>query len=70
MSPCRAPLTLQIPEDWTPEQALAVFELLNTLTDTLWSRYDLAIIELLAGEFYHGDTSQLDLFERDDSPPF
>ncbi len=66
----RAPLTLELPEDWTPEQALAVFELLNELTDTLWSRYGLAIIELLADDLYHGDTSQLDLFDLDDSPSF
>jgi len=66
----RAPFTLELPDYWTPEQALAVFEMLNELTDTLWSRYDLAIIELLAGDRHHGDTSQLDLFDRDDSPPF
>ena len=66
----KAHLTLDLPGDWTPEQALAVFEMLNTLTDTLWSRYDLAIIELLSGDLYYSDTSQLDLFDRDDSPPF
>ncbi len=66
----RAPLTLELPDYWTPEQALAVFEMLKELTDTLWSRYDLAIIELLADDLYHGDTSQLDLFDFDDSIPF
>jgi len=66
----RVPFTLKLPEDWTPEQALAVFEILNELTDTLWSRYDLAIIELLANDRYPGDTSQLDLFDRDDPQPF
>ena len=66
----RAPSTLELPDYWSAQQALAVFEILNELTDTLWSRYDLAIIELLAGDFDHGDTSQLDLFDRDDSPPF
>ena len=66
----RAPSTLELPDHWTPEQALAVFEMLHELTDTLWGRYNLAIIELLAGELDHGDTSQLDLFDRDDSPPF
>ncbi len=66
----RTPLTMELPEYWTPEQALAVFELLNELTDTLWSRYGLAIIELHAGELCPGDTSQLDLFDFDDSIPF
>jgi len=50
MSPLSAPFTLEIPDHWTPELALAVFELLNELTDTLWNRYSKAIIELLAGE--------------------
>lgn len=66
----RAPLTLELPEDWTADQALAVFEILNTLTDTLWRCYGLAIVELLANDRYPGDTSQLDLFEPGDSPPF
>jgi len=70
MSPLSTPFTLEIPDHWTPEQTLAVFELLKELTDTLWSRYDLAIIELLSGELYHGDTSQLDLFDFNDSAPF
>jgi hypothetical protein len=70
MSPCRAPFTLEIPDHWTPEQALAVFELLKDLTDAIWNRYDLTLIEMLAGELYQDDTSQLDLFDFDDSVPF
>ena len=70
MSPQPAPFTLEIPDYWTPEQALAVFEMLNELTDTLWSRYSKAIIELLADELCQGDTSQLDLFDFDDSITF
>ena len=70
MNPLPAPFTLEIPDHWSPEQALAVFELLNELTGTLWNRYDLAITELLAGELGQGDTSQLDLFDFDDSIPF
>ena len=65
-----APFSLEIPDHWTPEQALAVFELLNELTDTLWNRYSIAITELLAGELYQGDTPQLDLFDFDDSLHF
>ena len=70
MSPPPAPFTLEIPDHWTAEQALAVFELFNELTDTLWNRYDLAITELLAGELRQGGTSQLDLFDFDDSITF
>ncbi len=70
MSPCRAPFTLEIPDYWTPEQALAVFELLKDLMDSIWNRYELTLIEMLAGELYQDDTSQLDLFDFDDSVPF
>lgn len=70
MSPCRAPFTLEIPDYWTPEQALAVFELLKDLMDSIWNRYELTLIEMLAGELSQDDTSQLDLFDFDDSVPF
>ena len=64
----RSPFTLEIPDYWTPEQALVVFELLNELTDTLWNRYSIELTELLAHEL--DDTSQPDLFDFDDSLPF
>ncbi|MBL8483415.1 MAG: hypothetical protein JNJ60_14550 [Rhodocyclaceae bacterium] len=47
--PLRQPSGLQhglpflIAADWTPEQALAVFELLNDLQDRIWDRYGLFI---------------------------
>lgn len=28
-----------IPHDWSPDQALATFELLNDLMERIWSRY-------------------------------
>ena len=58
MSPLHAPSTLEVPDYWTPEQALAVFELLTDLTDRLWSRYELEIIEQLADELRPDDTDQ------------
>ena len=33
------PLTIEIPRTWTPEQALALFELLDDLRDTVCSLY-------------------------------
>lgn len=33
------PLTVDIPRTWTPEQALALFELLDELRDTVWTLY-------------------------------
>jgi hypothetical protein len=28
-----------VPTDWSPEQAIAVFEILDELRDRVWSRY-------------------------------
>ncbi|HEY5411728.1 MAG TPA: hypothetical protein VIJ94_13485 [Caulobacteraceae bacterium] len=38
-----APVRLEIPDHWTPETALAVFELIDHLRDQIWSRYGLDI---------------------------
>ena len=37
------PVRLTIPDHWTPDAALAVFELLDDLRDQIWRRYGLAI---------------------------
>ena len=34
-----AGLTFLIAADWTPEQALAVFELVNDLRERIWQQY-------------------------------
>lgn len=41
-----------IPAYWTPEQALAVVELLDDLRDRIWEHYNLQLHELIAGEVY------------------
>jgi hypothetical protein len=33
--------------DWTPDQALAVIELLDDLRDRIWAHYELALFDLL-----------------------
>ena len=62
--------TLQLPDDWTPEQALAVYALLNDLADAVWNRYDRVLINSLADDRDPGDPSQPDLFDFDDPVPF
>ena len=62
--------TLQLPDHWTPEQALAVYEFLTELADALWNRYEVPLIQLLAPELDHNNDSQLDLFDFDDPIPF
>ena len=40
-------IPLLIQEDWTPEQALAVIELLDDLREVIWQRYQLPLQDLL-----------------------
>ncbi len=63
-------IPFDIPDDWSPEQALAAYELLDALRERIWDRYQLQLIELLAPDTDQLDTSQLDLFELNDEIPF
>ena len=38
--------TITLPDTWTPEQALAIFELLNDVTDAIWQSYQPALLSL------------------------
>jgi hypothetical protein len=66
----RTPLTisLQIPTYWTPEQAFAVFELIDELRDAIWRCYDLQLQEEYRDQLRHQDPdyNPIDL----DDPPF
>ena len=70
MSTLASRFTLPLPDHWTPEQALAVYDLLNDLAEATWNRYEIPLIELLAAELDPHDTSQPDLFNFDDQIPF
>jgi hypothetical protein len=61
--------TLQLPDYWTPEQALAVYDLLNDLAEAIWNRYEIPLVELLAPEL-DPDAAQPDLFDFNDPLPF
>jgi hypothetical protein len=43
-------LLFEIPDYWTPEQALAVYELLDGLRDFIVSRYERQIMDALREE--------------------
>ena len=58
--------TLQIPDHWSAEQALAVWELLDDIAGIVWDRYELQLIELIQSELCEGESDQLDLFDPDD----
>ncbi len=62
--------TLRLPDEWTPQQALAVYELLNALAEAIWNRYDTVLIEQLAGDLEPDEAAQPDLFDFDDPAPF
>jgi hypothetical protein len=63
--------TLEIPDDWSAEQALAVWELLNALADRIWACYEQPLVALLRADLEHDrDDNQPDLFDPDDSIPF
>jgi hypothetical protein len=70
MSTLSTRFTLPLPDDWTPEQALAVYDLLNDLAESIWNRYELQLLELVAPEIEQHDASQHDLFEFNDELPF
>ena len=55
MSTLSTSFTLQLPDHWTPEQALAVYEFLTELADALWNRYEIPLIELLKTELEQND---------------
>ncbi len=41
------PLTVEIPRTWTPEEALAVFELIDELRDKICALYNVQLQDLL-----------------------
>ena len=54
------PVQLDIPDHWTPETALAVFELINDLRDQIWSRYATDIQDELRRKLSPADTDAND----------
>jgi hypothetical protein len=59
-----------IPTLWTPEQALAVFELLDAVRDTIWNLYGGQIQTLLSEEQRHVDAGARDHDLSGDDPAF
>lgn len=43
-------LDLLIDSNWSPDQALAVIELLDDLRDRIWSHYEIALLHKLREE--------------------
>jgi len=70
------PFDLSIPRYWEPEEALAVYELLQDLADLIWAQYEIPLRELLAEQravsrcAQPKDGAQLDLFDPGEAIPF
>ncbi len=58
-----------IPEDWSPEQALAVIELLDDLREVIYRRYQLKLQDVLR-EQYQTHVSSDSVNRKIDEPPF
>jgi hypothetical protein len=71
MSRSSEPITISLPEDWTPAQAWAVHEILDDLLERIEAHYGIAVQQWLGGEDDDtpSRTTQLDLFENDFDDP-
>lgn len=58
-----------IQEDWSPEQALAVVELLDDLREVIWARYQIQLQELLREQRCSQGASD-SRYVNDTDPPF
>jgi hypothetical protein len=61
------PITIELPVTWTPEQALAVWEMLDELREKIWIRYSRQLQDMLAEQqscpvldHADGDASDID----------
>jgi hypothetical protein len=54
-----------IPDDWTPKQALAVFELIDELRDAIATKYQLQLMEQLRSKREDSDSSNQDAYDHD-----
>ena len=70
MSTLSTRFALHLPDHWTPEQALAVYEWLNELAEAIWNQYANDLLPVIAPELAEDDAAQPDLFEPNDELPF
>jgi len=56
-----------VQEDWSPEQALEVIELLDDLREVIWARYRLQLQDLLRGQRCGKDESHSENISQTDT---
>ena len=59
-----------IPAYWTPEKALAVYDLLNDLRDAILNHYGEPLTELIREQYAPGNASEVPPIPFDDVLPF
>ena len=70
MTQSSQPITITLPENWTPEQAWAVHELLDELLERIEAHYGIAVQDWLGGADADAFTdTQLDLFDNELNDP-
>lgn len=70
MSISLSDLPPQVPEHWTPEQALSVYEYLHQVAAAVWDRYEVELLPLVHADPRTPDSLQLDLLDPDSELPF
>ena len=60
----------QLPDHWTPAQALAVIEMIDLIRDQLWSHYADDIQRAIREDRLHLDPRQLSFPIDQDNDPF
>jgi hypothetical protein len=58
----------QLPTDLPPKTALALFELLNGLTDALWQQYETDLVALIMDDLNAHPAAQQSFDFNDDLP--
>ena len=58
-----------LPDDWTPEQALAVVELPDDLRERIWAHYEIPLHELLRDLYQPTQTTDYPPTDTNE-PPF
>ncbi len=56
-------LSIEIPTDWTPDQAFAVFELIDGLRDAVWRCYSMQLLDEYRERLQH------QIADHDDTDP-
>ena len=57
-----------IPDYWTAEQALAVYDFIDAIRDEIWSRYEIQLIDIIKAE-HSADRDDWESYENYEGGP-